>query len=488
MDSYTNKAHKFNVILMWLFATILSITAYFNSGLRLALAAAGLSYPTCLILTGIAYLKMKNNFVKSLIITLLPAIGVMSYSASQGGIPRMFAGYLVCACFAVVYFSKKVILAYCSVVSALLIGMYIINPILLLGADNSFGEFLPRFGMFICGSLALYYLAKEGSKHLAGAVSESEKASALNRNLTEIIGQVNITTESLFESVSKCNDSIEENQQGLASVTKSIQDISKAVEESAIAVNNVSSYVSDSSQLISEAYSISKEVEKEFRLTYETISVGTKEADETMQHLDIMRNSIHSAVSAVKELQQKMNIIGQFLEIITNIAAQTNLLALNAAIEAARAGESGKGFTVVADEIRILAEQSSNAARDIQKITVEARDTTRIAIEEVQKGNASVEEGTARISEVMKILGSFKNSIESVNQKLYTEFEMMDKVADRFRNMRKHLETLAAASEENSASIQQILAMTMVQNEAIDKTAEMIRNIKELGQTLKNQL
>lgn len=229
-------------------------------------------------------------------------------------------------------------------------------------------------------------------------------------------------------------------------------------------------------------------MEKEFRLTYETISVGTKEADETMQHLDIMRNSIHSAVSAVKELQQKMNIIGQFLEIITNIAAQTNLLALNAAIEAARAGESGKGFTVVADEIRILAEQSSNAARDIQKITVEARDTTRIAIEEVQKGNASVEEGTARISEVMKILGSFKNSIESVNQKLYTEFEMMDKVADRFRNMREHLETLAAASEENSASIQQILAMTMVQNEAIDKTAEMIRNIKELGQTLKNQL
>jgi methyl-accepting chemotaxis protein len=65
---------------------------------------------------------------------------------------------------------------------------------------------------------------------------------------------------------------------------------------------------------------------------------------------------------------------------------------------------------------------------------------------------------------------------------------MMDKVAERFSNMREHLETLAAASEENSASTQQVLAMTMVQNEAINNTAEMIKKIKELGQALKNQL
>jgi len=240
--------------------------------------------------------------------------------------------------------------------------------------------------------------------------------------------------------------------------------------------------------LISETYSISKEVENEFRSTYETILVGAKEADEVMQHLDIMRNSIQSAVSAVTELQEKMDVIGQFLESITNIASQTNLLALNAAIEAARAGESGRGFNVVAEEIRKLADQSSRTAKDIQEITIEAQNTTSNAIEEVQKGNASVEEGSAKITDVMKILGNAKTSIESVNHKLYAEYEMMDKVAERFRNMREHLETLAAALEENSASTQQVLAMTMVQNEAITNTAEMIKKIKELGQALKDQL
>jgi len=488
LESYINKAHKFNAFLMWVFSAVLSITAYFNGGFKLAVVAASFLSLTCSVVTVIAFIKVRNNFVKSLIITLLPAIGTIIYSASQGGIPRMFTGYLVCTCFAAIYFNKKVLLFFCPVVSAIILGLYIINPTLLLGVNSSFGEFLPRFGMFICGSIALYYLASEGNKYLENAVNESEKASLLNKNLTEIIKQINITTESLFENVSKCNDSIVENQQGVANVTKSVQDISKAVEDSAVSVNNVSSYVSDSSQLISETYSVSKEVEKEFRSTYETILVGAQKADEMTQHLDIMRNSIHSAVSAVNELQEKMDVIGQFLESITNIASQTNLLALNAAIEAARAGESGKGFTVVAEEIRKLAEQSSITAKNIQKITIEAQNTTNNAIEEVQKGNASVEEGSARIADVMEILVNVKNSIESVNQKLYLEYEMMDKVADRFRNMMEHLETLAAASEENSASTQQVLAMTMVQNEAINNTAEMIKKIKELGQALKEHL
>lgn len=488
MESYINKAHIFNAFLMWVFATILSFTAYFNGGLRLAIAAATVTYTTCLVTTGLAYIKVKNNFIKSIIIPLLPAIGTLIYSISQGGVPRMFASYLVCACLAAVYFNKRVILIFCTIVSTMLIGLYIINPRLLLGAYSSIGEFIPRFGMFICGSIALYYLASEGNKHLANAVSESEKASLLNKNLTDIINQVNATVDNLFKNVNSCNDNIAENQEGVQNVVKAIQDISKAIEESAIAVNNVSDYVSDSSQLINETYSISKEVEKEFRSTYETILVGAREADETMWHLDIMRNSIHSAVSAVTELQEKMNVIGQFLESITDIADQTNMLALNAAIEAARAGESGKGFTVVAEEIRKLAEQSSNIAEDIQKITTEAQNTTYNAIKEVQKGNTSVEAGYAKVSDVIKILENVKNSIETVNQKLYSEYEMIEKVTDRFSNMREQLENLATVSEENSAGTQEVLSMTMAQNEAINNTAEIVKKIKELGQTLKEQL
>lgn len=487
MESYIIKAHKFNAFIMWVFSTVLTITAFFNGGVKKAIAAGVVTYVTSLIATGIAYLKM-NNFVKSLIMPLLPATGTLIYSISQGGVARMFTAYLVCVCLAAVYFNKKVILVFCSIVSAMLVGLYIISPTSLLGEYSSFGEFIPRFGMYICGSFSLYYLASEGGKHLTHAIKEGEKAAELNKNLSNIISQVNITTESLFENVSKCNDSILENQEGVTNVARTIQEISKAVEDSAVAVNNVSSYVTDSTRIINETYSISKEVEKEFGLTYKTILVGTQEADEMMQHLAVMKDSIQSAVSAVTEMQEKMDLIGYFLETITSIAASTNMLALNATIEAARAGEAGKGFSVVAEEIRKLAEQSSNAANDIQKITTELQHTTLNAIEEVQKGNVSVEEGSVKITDVMKILGDVNNSIESVNKKLYTEYEMMDRIAERFNNMMGQLETLAAASEENSASTQEALALTMVQNEAINNTVEMIKEIKELGQILKSQL
>ena len=109
--------------------------------------------------------------------------------------------------------------------------------------------------------------------------------------------------------------------------------------------------------MISETYSISRDVEKEFRSTYETILSGR---GKQMKRCSIRHheNSIHSAVSAVTELREKMDLIGQFIESITDIASQTNMLALNAAISG-KSRESGKGFSVVVEEIRQLAEQSS---------------------------------------------------------------------------------------------------------------------------------
>ena len=111
----------------------------------------------------------------------------------------------------------------------------------------------------------------------------------LNSGLSEIIKHVNITTESLFETSNKCDENIAENLQGVTNVTKSIRDISKAVEESAAAVNNVSSYVS---RLVTDGQRNLfhlRDVEKDSDRHTETILVGAREADETMQHLDIMK-------------------------------------------------------------------------------------------------------------------------------------------------------------------------------------------------------
>jgi methyl-accepting chemotaxis protein len=114
-------------IIQGVFSTVLTITAYFNGGLRLAIIAAAFTYTTSLVATGIAYIKVKNNMIKSLVIPLLPGIGTIVYSASQGGVPRMFIAYTVCVCLAAVYFNKKVLLFYSSIISAIILGLYIIR-------------------------------------------------------------------------------------------------------------------------------------------------------------------------------------------------------------------------------------------------------------------------------------------------------------------------------------------------------------------------
>jgi methyl-accepting chemotaxis protein len=488
VDAYTNRVHKLNAALMWIFALILAVTAYINAGLTRTLQASVVLVTTCTIVTGIVFLKAKRNLLKSIVISLLPALGSLLYTISQGGVERMFTAYIVCACFAAVYFNTKVLIGYSSVISILLITTYAINPEALLGVNSGLGEFIPRFGLFLCGTIALFFLSKWGNEHLENARNESEKALDLNNNLTKVLEQVNITTENLFKIVNDGNDKIIENQKGITTVTRTINEISKAIEESASAVNSLNNYVLDSTKLTTSTYGLSKEIEKEFTSTSEAVSVGSGKVDELTYHMAIMQKSINSAVSAVTELQERMNEIDNFVDEISSIASQTNMLALNANIEAARAGEAGKGFAVVADEIRKLAEQSSKSASYIQKITVEAQDTTNNAIEEVQRGNASVSESTAKANDVKEIFVAFMNSINLVNNKMHIAYANMEDIANRFNSMSEQLETVAAVSEENSASTEEALAMMLEQDESIKDTAEVIQKVRELGQALREQL
>jgi methyl-accepting chemotaxis protein len=486
MGENLNRAHRFNAIIMWVFSIVLCITAYFNGGMPQAVKAVIATGAASIIVTVLVFIKF-NEFAKCLIIPLIPSLASLAYSAFQGGKSSIFNVYLMAACLAAIYFRKNVIITFGSIFSVILVVIYIINPTALLGSENGMGEFLPRFAMFVCGVIALYFLALWGNEHIQLAVKESRKAQQLNDNLKEMMNQVNSTSESLFNDVKECTDNIFENQQGVAGISRIIEDISKAVEDSAVSVNTLNDYVLESTKIIEETFSLSKDVGEKFGMTYETLTMGENEVNSMISQMHIMKAAINSSVTIVQELQEKMDIINGFLNSIASIASQTNMLALNAAIEAARAGEAGRGFAVVAEEVRHLADQSSKTAKDIQIIALALQNSTKAAIDEVQKGNDAVEEGSKKFENVLNTFNTVKDSIESVNSNLNVEFKMMEKITKRFRTMQVDLESLAAVSEENSASTQQAHAMTLIQDDALKNTSKMIEHIKELGQSLKDK-
>jgi len=204
--------------------------------------------------------------------------------------------------------------------------------------------------------------------------------------------------------------------------------------------------------------------------------------------MDRIKNAVEGAAVKVAELGAKGDQIGAIVETIDDIAEQTNLLALNAAIEAARAGEQGKGFAVVADEVRKLAERSSRATKEIATLIGEVQRGTAEAVEAMQVGAREVEQGADLADQSTAALGEIKASagarqvilddmlgaideIERMSAQAVAASQSIagiagetDQAAARMREgaatVTGAVESIAAVSEENSAAAEEVSAAT----------------------------
>lgn len=180
-------------------------------------------------------------------------------------------------------------------------------------------------------------------------------------------------------------------------------------------------------------------------------SQGSSDINRIAGQMEQIYLSSHGVSQKIDRLYEKSQEINQIVEMITSIADQTNLLALNAAIEAARAGEQGRGFAVVADEVRKLAEQSSSAAKEIMVLVKAIQVESRAAVESVSAGSKEVEYGT----KVAKEVGTGFNEIISAVQGLSSQIQ---EVASATEEMSSGVQSVAASTEQQTASMEEVSA------------------------------
>lgn len=248
-------------------------------------------------------------------------------------------------------------------------------------------------------------------------------------------------------------------------------DVAATVEETSSSVAGVAGTANEFSAAIQSLNENSQDIAEMARTTSARADEGSAQINETLSVMKQVNSEVTQLRDEIAALNQQSDQIRSIVEIITAIADQTNLLALNAAIEAARAGEHGRGFSVVSEEVRSLAEQSANAASDIAGLIGRMQQVVQQTVTKSERSSEMVSEGMTTVAKS----GEAFQEVQGVVNRLS---DAIARIATATEQLSAGGQEIAAGSEEQSASLQEVAA-------SLDNIALIASQLQELVEYFK---
>lgn len=313
-------------------------------------------------------------------------------------------------------------------------------------------------------------------------------ANTLRDNMQIIITKVSQAASSVTHSSEGLNNSAREVKIGSEQMVTTMEELATGAERQANSAQHLSErmghFVSsvENSQL--EGESIATSTKEVLTLT----SDGSKLMTQSMEQMEKIDTIVSSAVEQVRGLDQKSDEISKLVHVVKDIADQTNLLALNAAIEAARAGEHGKGFAVVADEVRKLAEGVTSSVLEITNIVNSIQTETDEVVSSLNNGYNEVKDGIEQISKTGKSFETIEGSISSMVQDILNIANRLKKIAENSNEMNELIGEIAAVSEEAAAGVEQTSASTQQTSSSMDEISGSAEALAQLAEEMNKEI
>jgi methyl-accepting chemotaxis protein len=318
------------------------------------------------------------------------------------------------------------------------------------------------------------YLSAELDKIADGDLTaEIELASpkdAMGKSLRTMIGHLN----SIFKGI---NDATALVSTGAQQVAETAVSISSSAEHMAAGAQSLAAGATEQASSIESVSGSMATIAEKTRINADTADQAVKLADTIIHKADKGNHQMDEMVTAVKNINEASQSVSNIMDTISGIAEQTNLLALNAAIEAARAGEHGKGFAVVADEVRTLAAQSEEAVQETSSIIQDSVKKAELGVRIAEDMAASLTEMVAGINDSSRLIMEIAKASEEQSVSIAQINTSIDQVANIVQHNSELSQESAAASEETAAASEESAALAEKMSTQSDVLKSLIARV-----------
>lgn len=358
----------------------------------------------------------------------------------------------------------------------------------------------------------LQNLVGQVAENAAGVSTASGQLAESANQSAQVTSQIATTIQQVAKGAAQQSASVTRTAASVEQMSRAIDGVAKGSQEQAAAVARSSTLTAQITTAIQQVAANAQTGAKDSATAAQTAQRGAQTVEDAIRGMTSIKAKVSLSAQKVQEMGLRSDQIGMIVETIDDIASQTNLLALNAAIEAARAGEHGKGFAVVADEVRKLAEKSAAATKEISGLIKGIQQTVDEAVAAMDEGTKEVEQGASRASEAGRALTDILQASEAVNRQieeiaaaaqqmnaasneLVTAMDAVSAVVEENTaateemaagsgEVTQAIESIASVSEENSASVEEVSASAEEMTAQVEEVTASAQSLAEMAQTL----